>query len=239
MSEDNKHKEHSKKKLTKLKQALLEDIFVESNSNIITINDSNSDNSVDIENKQPINKINSNATNSNATNSNTINSNATNNNATNSNATNSNTTNSNATNSNDIESQFSELLETLGNLRGQITQIQNQVRGLEKGVKKQSKLHKKEGKSKIVKKPSGFAKPSKISDELISFMNKTKGTELARTEVTQYIINYIKDNNLQNRENRKNIKPDKRLSELLDCGNDELTYFNIQKYMNKHFIKVV
>ena len=219
MSEDNKHKEHSKKKLTKLKQALLEDIFVESNSNIITINDSNSDNSVDIENKQPINKINSNATNSNATNS--------------------NTTNSNATNSNDIESQFSELLETLGNLRGQITQIQNQVRGLEKGVKKQSKLHKKEGKSKIVKKPSGFAKPSKISDELISFMNKTKGTELARTEVTQYIINYIKDNNLQNRENRKNIKPDKRLSELLDCGNDELTYFNIQKYMNKHFIKVV
>ena len=139
----------------------------------------------------------------------------------------------------DVEQQFSGLLETLGNLRGQITQIQNQVRTLEKNVKKQSKIHKKEGKSRIIRKPSGFAKPSKISDELITFMNKTKGTELARTEVTQYIINYIKENNLQNIENRKNINPDKKLSKLLDCGNNEVTYFNLQKYMNKHFVKEI
>ena len=139
----------------------------------------------------------------------------------------------------DIEQQFSGLLETLGNLRGQITQIQNQVRTLEKNVKKQSKIHKKEGKSRIIRKPSGFAKPSKISDELITFMNKTKGTELARTEVTQYIINYIKENNLQNMENRKNINPDKKLSKLLDCGDNEVTYFNLQKYMNKHFVKEI
>jgi len=139
----------------------------------------------------------------------------------------------------DVEKQFSGLLETLGNLRGQITQIQNQVRTLEKNVKKQSKLNKKEGKSRIIRKPSGFAKPSKISDELITFMNKTKGTELARTEVTQYIINYIKENSLQNMENRKNINPDKKLSDLLDCGDDEVTYFNLQKYMNKHFVKEI
>ena len=139
----------------------------------------------------------------------------------------------------DVEQQFSGLLETLGNLRGQITQIQNQVRTLEKNVKKQSKIHKKEGKSRIIRKPSGFAKPSKISDELITFMNKTKGTELARTEVTQYIINYIKENNLQNMENRKNINPDKKLSKLLDCGDNEVTYFNLQKYMNKHFVKEI
>tara|TARA_B100001142_G_C13994946_1_gene524255 strand:+ start:106 stop:675 length:570 start_codon:yes stop_codon:yes gene_type:complete len=139
----------------------------------------------------------------------------------------------------DIEQQFSGLLETLGNLRGQITQIQNQVRTLEKNVKKQSKSNKKESKSRIIRKPSGFAKPSKISDELITFMNKTKGTELARTEVTQYIINYIKENNLQNMENRKNINPDKKLSKLLDCGDDEVTYFNLQKYMNKHFVKEI
>ena len=66
----------------------------------------------------------------------------------------------------DVEKQFSGLLETLGNLRGQITQIQNQVRTLEKNVKKQSKLNKKEGKSRIIRKPSGFAKPSKISMNL-------------------------------------------------------------------------
>ena len=145
----------------------------------------------------------------------------------------------NSNNSNEVEMQFSGLLETLGNLRGQITQIQNQVRTLEKNVKKQSKLDKKDNKARIIRKPSGFAKPSKISDELISFMNKTKGTELARTEVTQYLINYIKENNLQNTENRKNINPDKKLSDLLNCGNNEVTYFNIQNYMNKHFIKVM
>ena len=40
-------------------------------------------------------------------------------------------------------------------------------------------------------------------------------------------------------ENRKNINPDKKLSKLLDCGDNEVTYFNLQKYMNKHFVKEI
>ena len=138
----------------------------------------------------------------------------------------------------DIEQQFSGLLETLGNLRGQITQIQNQVRTLEKNVKKQSKSNKKESKSRIIRKPSGFAKPSKISDELITFMNKTKGTELARTEVTQYIINYIKENSLQNMENRKNINPDKKLSDLLPKNLDKCFFPNSGAEANEGAIKL-
>jgi chromatin remodeling complex protein RSC6 len=67
-------------------------------------------------------------------------------------------------------------------------------------------------------------------------MNKPNGTELARTEVTQYLINYIKDNNLQNEENKKCIKADNKLYKLLDLNeNETLTYFNLQSYMNKHF----
>ena len=68
-------------------------------------------------------------------------------------------------------------------------------------------------------------------------MDKPNGSEVARTEVTQFIISYIKTNNLQWQENRKVIKPDKALHTLLGNGEDEVTYFNLQRYMNKHFIK--
>ena len=74
-----------------------------------------------------------------------------------------------------------------------------------------------------------------VSDEN---KQKPKGSMAARTEVTQYIIQYIKDNNLQWKDNRKIIKPNTPLKNLLDVKkSDEVTYFNIQRYMNKHFIK--
>ena len=88
------------------------------------------------------------------------------------------------------------------------------------------------------RKPSGFAKPAKVSDELCSFMGKDSGTEIARTEVTQYLIQYIKDHNLQFEENKKVIVPDDTLKNLLGVSEDEqVTYFNLQRLMNKHFIK--
>ena len=69
-------------------------------------------------------------------------------------------------------------------------------------------------------------------------MGKEEGTEVARTEVTKYIVGYIKEKNLQAKDNSKVIKPDEKLKNLLGVeSDDEVTYFNIQKYMNKHFIK--
>ena len=69
-------------------------------------------------------------------------------------------------------------------------------------------------------------------------MGKPTDSKLARTEVTQYLIQYIKDNNLQWTENRKIIKPDSKLKKLLKpAKNEYVTYFNLQKLMNKHFIK--
>ena len=69
-------------------------------------------------------------------------------------------------------------------------------------------------------------------------MGKDSGTEIARTEVTQYLIQYIKDHNLQFEENKKVIVPDDTLKNLLGVSEDEqVTYFNLQRLMNKHFIK--
>ena len=61
---------------------------------------------------------------------------------------------------------------------------------------------------------------------------------MARTEVTRYIIEYIKKEELQNKEDRRKIEADVKLKKLLEITEkEELTYFNLQKYMNKHFVK--
>jgi chromatin remodeling complex protein RSC6 len=140
-----------------------------------------------------------------------------------------------------LRSQFQKLLSDLSKIKLQITQVQNSTRSIEKNVKKEIRsLERKLGKTKNkpVRKPSGFAVPTKISKELCNFMNVEEGVKMARTEVTQYIISYIKTKKLQDSNNGRKIKPDKALKSLLNVKkNQDLTYFNLQKYMNKHFVK--
>jgi len=140
-----------------------------------------------------------------------------------------------------IGKQFEGIIQTLGTFRQSITALQTQIRGLEKSVRKEMKtLHKEAAKNrnKGNRRPSGFAKPSKVSGELCTFMKKDAGTEIARTEVTQYLIQYIKDNGLQFAGNKKIILPDITLKKLLDVKDgEEVTYFNLQRLMNRHFIK--
>ena len=86
--------------------------------------------------------------------------------------------------------------------------------------------------------PCCFVKPTLISDQLASFLGKPKGSELARTEVTREINAYIRANKLQDPENGRKINPDSKLKSLLALtAADELTYFNLQKYMSPHFAK--
>jgi len=86
--------------------------------------------------------------------------------------------------------------------------------------------------------PSGFAKPTKISDELCAFLSVAKGTEMSRTEVTRHINEYVKKNNLFNTENKRVILPNAALKKLLGCkDSDEVTYFNLQKWMKGHFVR--
>ena len=90
----------------------------------------------------------------------------------------------------------------------------------------------------IKRPPSGFAKPALISDELCCFLGTPSGTEMARTEVTKLITSYIKEHNLQNAANKREIAPDAKLKNLLNINKgDVLTFFNLQKYMKVHFPK--
>ena len=141
-----------------------------------------------------------------------------------------------------VSEQFNNIKESLTTFKTSINAFQTQIKFLEKGVKKELKMVKSKikKKSSIKRKPSGFAVPSLISDELCKFMEKEPNTKIARTEVTKFVIQYIKDNSLQYTENKKIIIPDKKLSKLLAVENQDeivITYFNIQRYMNRHFIK--
>lgn len=86
--------------------------------------------------------------------------------------------------------------------------------------------------------PSGIAKPTVISAELAKFLNVAPSTMMARTDVIKKIANYIKTNNLENPKNRRQIQPDKALSKLLSVSKtDQVTYFNLQRFMSPHFPK--
>jgi chromatin remodeling complex protein RSC6 len=113
---------------------------------------------------------------------------------------------------------------------------------IEKKVAKMTKLMEKSTKKRksSQNKVSGFEKPTAISDELAKFVGEPVGTMLARTAVSKKIHEYVKSNNLQNPTNRRIIIPDAKLKKLLKTsGTDELSYFNLQKFLKVHFKKDV
>lgn len=140
-----------------------------------------------------------------------------------------------------LAEQFTALLAQLTSLRSQLTAVTTQVRALSKRTDRELKQASKQGRKKRKsgnRAPSGFVKPTKISLELAGFLGKPKGTEMARTEVTREINSYIRAHKLQDPNNGRRILADAKLRKLLKLKkDDELTYFNLQRYMSPHFAK--
>ena len=143
-----------------------------------------------------------------------------------------------------LAEQSMEFLAKLGQLSSLISSLKTEYRVLEKkwtrelkAAQKQSSKRKRKAGNRA---PSGFVKPTRISDELATFLGKDKGSEMARTAVTRDINNYIRTNQLQDKSNGRKINADAKLAALLKLSTtDELTYFNLQKYMSHHFSKNV
>ena len=143
-----------------------------------------------------------------------------------------------------LAEQSAAFLGKLQQINVTIAALKTEYRALEKKwvreLKASQKLNGKRKKRAGNRAPSGFVKPTLISPELASFLEKPAGSEMARTEVTRDINKYIRANNLQDKENGRKINPDAKLAALLKIGKtDELTYFNLQKYMSPHFAKSV
>ena len=142
-----------------------------------------------------------------------------------------------------ITTGFSEFISKFQTMLASFNALKTELRSLEKITVKQLKVAEKLSNKKRRKgnrAPSGFVKPSLISDELAKFLDKPCGTEMASTDVTREINKYIRANNLQDKSNGRKINPDKQLTQLLKIEDTvDLTYFNLQKYMGPHFPKVV
>jgi upstream activation factor subunit UAF30 len=142
-----------------------------------------------------------------------------------------------------LQDEFAEFLGKLNQVSSQFASLRSDFRSLEKRWTRELRTAQKSierRKRKVGNRaPSGFVKPTLISDELATFLGKSSGTEMARTEVTREINKYIRANALQDKENGRKINPDAALTSLLKIGSgDELTYFNLQRYMSPHFAKL-
>ena len=138
-----------------------------------------------------------------------------------------------------VLASFTESIQTL---TSSLNKLKADFKILEKHVlreaKTMDKVNAKRNKNKGSRAPSGFVKPAAISSELAKFLGVEQGTKMARTDVTKMITSYVKQNGLQASDNGRRIVPDSKLKALLNVSDkEEVTYFNLQKFMKHHFVK--
>ena len=138
-----------------------------------------------------------------------------------------------------VEDQLSTLTTNVSKLKTSVVEILGQIKEIEKTIKKEKKYQLQQHNKKEVstkRKPTGFAVPKNISDELCKFIDKPSGSEVARTDITSKLVEYVKKNNLENPNDKRIIIPDEKLKKLFNSSDDdEITYFNMQKFINHHF----
>jgi chromatin remodeling complex protein RSC6 len=139
-----------------------------------------------------------------------------------------------------MDISFEKLLSGVQKIKMDLLELTHEIKTVEKEVKKGMKAYDKLQKPKAKtgnRKPSGFAEPVRVSKELQTFMKLNEDDKVARTEVTKYLSSYIKEHKLKSPENGRVIVPNPELSALLGAKEeDTITYFNLQRFMNKHFV---
>jgi chromatin remodeling complex protein RSC6 len=142
-----------------------------------------------------------------------------------------------------LETEVKNVTTRLLALREALSELVTESKRLEKKAARVQKLADKRRRRKTVVegeegKPariSIFQIPTNISPALCAFMGRAAGSQESRSNVTKFITTYVKDNNLKN---KHDINPDSKLRSLLNVKeSDKLTYFNLQKFLNVHYIK--
>jgi chromatin remodeling complex protein RSC6 len=138
---------------------------------------------------------------------------------------------------------YVSVLSKLQGAQSLITSIRSEVNELKRQHARELRVANKANKRRKTnanRAPSGFVKPTLISNELAAFLGRPEGSVLARTEVTREVNAYIRSQMLQDKDNGRKINPDAKLLKLLKLKKgEELTYFNLQKFMAVHFAKTV
>jgi len=145
--------------------------------------------------------------------------------------------------------QLKAILATMGEQSAQLKTLMNNVRSVLKDVERQGKeldkLHNKKSRSSSARKesgqPSGITKPVSISDELAKFLGVASGTLVPRNEVTKGVSAFVRKHDLSDPSNKQKFvltsKPEgAELKVLLGNPTEEVTYFNLQRYLKHHYL---
>ena len=159
-----------------------------------------------------------------------------------------------------MDSYMKKMAECVAEVNATLNDMKVAQNNYQKSVKKLNHIYemmvkkdqKQANKPKKERKACGFAVPVPVSDLMCEFMDVEKGSLVARTDITKKLNAYIKANGLENPENRQQILPDEKLWKILILphksnedstsvaeGQTEtiITHFNIQKYINGHFLQ--
>ncbi len=141
-----------------------------------------------------------------------------------------------------VVSTFDELVIKINSFASVLKETQTLLKALSKEYERMKKTVEKTERKRANARtnPNGFAKPAKITDEMHEFLSIPKGTEISRTDVTRRINAYIKEHNLYKPENKRIILPDDKLRKILGAKSDEeVTFFNLQRFLSRSFVKTV
>ncbi|KAI5576950.1 hypothetical protein BDE02_09G080200 [Populus trichocarpa] len=81
--------------------------------------------------------------------------------------------------------------------------------------------------------PRGIMKPRRVSPEMADFIG---APEVSRTQALKLIWAHIKEHNLQDPSNKKNIICDEKLKKIF-AGRDQVGFLEIAGLISPHFLK--
>jgi chromatin remodeling complex protein RSC6 len=141
-----------------------------------------------------------------------------------------------------LEAEAKSITARLLAVRETVSELISEAKRLEKKAARVQKLADKRRRRKVVEGEEGkparvsiFQVPTDISPALCAFMGRPAGSQESRSNVTKFITTYVKEKNLKN---KHDITADAALLKLLNLTKDDkLTYFNLQKFLNVHYLK--
>jgi len=128
---------------------------------------------------------------------------------------------------------------SLENIQSELTAIRSELKSLTKIIRKiKSKQDDPNGeKAKKRAENNGFNRKQKVSDKLREFLGLKKNELVSRSEVTKAINKYITEKGLKHPDNGRVLVMDDKLRNLLQPGDVQVTYLNLQKFLSPHYIK--
>ena len=152
-----------------------------------------------------------------------------------------------------ILEEFDQLLEKVNveieNLRNSSGKVKGVkfLRSLKKNLEtlrsRSSRVMKSSKPKRVTNTNSGFHKKVPVSKDFAKFAGWDPSEKYSRVDVTRYICDYIRQHDLQNPDNRREIlvENDRKLNKLLkydeNAEGKKLTYPGIQKCLKNHFPK--